>query len=92
MTKKDIVILVTVILLVWYGIYSTLRDVDADEPKDYSWASELMQKREENRAIKETKRTQVEALQKEIGELNKENDLITCKLEKGDKNATCSFQ
>jgi hypothetical protein len=54
----------------------------ADDSKDYSWASELMEKREENREVKKVKRVELERLYKEIEAIDKENDLISCKLDK----------
>jgi hypothetical protein len=61
----------------------------ADDGKDYSWVSRIAEERDENNLKLTEKIKQRDELSKEIEFFQDRNKTITCKLNIGDRDATC---
>ena len=92
MQKTTIIWTFIVLLVLWLAIcfYSIVRAENSSKI-DYSWASRIIEEREVNKTIISEKTSELYNLEMELKKLKERNNIITCKLEKGDRDATCSL-
>lgn len=92
MNKKAIIWTLIVLLVLWLAIcfYNIVRAENGTKT-DYSWASRIAEEREVNKTIISEKTIELYNLEIELKKLKERNSIITCKLEKGDRDATCSL-
>ena len=87
--KSDIVIGVLLVIFSLYILWSYIFEAKADDSKDYSWVSRIAEERDENNLKLTEKIKQRDELSKEIEFFQDRNKTITCKLNIGDRDATC---
>lgn len=91
MKKPDIIDVILCFVILCIGLYliASYFEADADDSKDYSWVSRIAEERDENNLKLAEKTKQRDELSKEIEYLQDRNKTITCKLNIGDRDATC---
>lgn len=78
-----VVVLLAFIACLYFVVYVT--KAIADEPIDYSWVQRLAEE-------KVSLMQEIPQLEKDIYEKKKRLEVIECKIDKVDRDATCSFQ
>ena len=84
-----VVVLIAFIACLYFAVYVT--KAIADDSKDFSWATRSLEIIDSKTAENEMHRANKEEINKIIDENKKAIELEKCKIEKRDKNATCSF-
>ncbi len=84
-----VVVLIAFIACIYVASYVT--KAIADDSKDFSWASRSLEIIDSKTAENEMHRVNKEEINKVINENKKAIELEKCKIEKRDKNATCSL-
>ena len=88
--KKDYALIALIILFAGYIALSYFEDAQAqEEKKDYSWTVALMEERDANREEREQLDKEIAEKEQRKLELRTRALEINCKLDAGDKNATC---
>ena len=91
--KKTIIAYWIVVLIAFIAcIGLVVNKTIADDSKDFSWASRSLEIIDSKTAENEMHRANKAEINKIIDENKKAIELEKCKIEKRDKNATCSFQ
>lgn len=89
--KKDYALIAIIILFVGYIALSYFEDAQAqEEKKDYSWTIALMEERDENREERDALDKEIAVKEQRKLDLRTRALEINCKLDAGDKNATCN--